>query len=275
MPELPEVETVVRNLQESLPGLSIVRVEVLLPKVVAFPDSAAFRTALPGKAFVDIRRRGKYIIAHLTGGAALVVHLRMSGQLVYQPDGGPLPKHTHIVWHLSRGRLRFTDARQFGRVWLVPAAGLDLVPGLRDLGPEPLDGDFNPEALGRALAGRRRNIKAVLLDQTLVAGLGNIYTDEALHRARIHPGRPAGSLTAHETRALYRAIREVLTEGIAHRGTSVRDYVDGTGREGAFQNLLRVYGRENQPCPRCGAPVARTRIAGRGTYYCPKCQQEK
>jgi len=275
VPELPEVETIVRHLRVALKGLRIVSVDVYLPKVLASPDIVSLQTTLPGKAFLELERRGKYIIAHLAGGAALVVHLRMSGQLVYEPEGGPLPKHTHIVWRLNRGRLRFTDPRQFGRVWLVPADRLQLVPGLRDLGAEPLDSTFRLETLAKALSGRKRSVKAVLLDQTLIAGLGNIYTDEALHRAQIHPVRPAGSLTARETRALYQAIREVLQEGIAYGGTSVRDYVDGTGQEGSYQNLLRVYGRNHQACPRCGQPIARIKVGGRGTYFCPHCQPER
>ncbi|MGQ9755381.1 MAG: bifunctional DNA-formamidopyrimidine glycosylase/DNA-(apurinic or apyrimidinic site) lyase [Desulfotomaculales bacterium] len=274
MPELPEVETVVRCLRVALKGLRIESVDVYLPKVLAFPDTPSFQAALCGKVFLELERRGKYIIACLTDAMALAVHLRMSGQLVYELEEGPLPKHTHIVWHLNRGRLRFTDPRQFGRVWLVPSDRLQLVPGLRDLGTEPLDNSFRLETLANVLSGRKRSIKAVLLDQTLIAGLGNIYTDEALYRAQIHPMRPAGSLTARETHALYQAIREVLREGIAYGGTSIRDYVDGTGQQGSYQNLLRVYGRSHQACSRCGQPIARTKVGGRGTYFCPRCQPE-
>lgn len=269
---MPEVETVVRYLRVALKGLRIKSVDVYLPKALAFPDTASFQAALSGKVFLELKRRGKYIIACLTDAMALVVHLRMSGQLVYEPEGEPLPKHTHILWHLSRGRLRFTDLRQFGRVWLVPADRLELVPGLRDLGVEPLGKGFQVETLAGALSGRRKSIKAVLLDQTLIAALGNIYTDEALYRAQIHPLRPAATLTARETDALYQAIQEVLREGIAHRGTSIRDYVNGTGQAGSYQNLLRVYGREGEACPRCGQPIARIKVAGRGAYFCPRCQ---
>lgn len=275
MPELPEVETIVRNLNVILPGLRVENARVNLPKVVAFPDPAAFQAVLPGKVFEAVKRRGKYIIAYLTEGTALVAHLRVSGQLVYEPGKSLPSKHTHLILYLNGGLLRLTDPRQFARIWLVPAARLDLVPGLRDLGIEPLEKAFRPETLARIIAGRRQKIKPLLLDQKLIAGLGNIYTDEALHRAGIHPARPAATLTAHEARALYQAIREVLQEGIAYGGTSVRDYVDATGREGSYQNLLRVYGREGEACPRCGHLIRRMKLGGRGTYFCPRCQTQE
>ncbi len=273
MPELPEVETIVRHLREKIITARIEDVELILPKVVQTPDPAAFIEMLTGRQFTAVRRRGKYILATLSGKLVLVVHLRMTGQLVFEPDTGDYPKHTHLVLHLSNGRLRFTDLRQFGRFWLVSDSELDTVSGLRDLGVEPLSPCFRQKDFVNALGNRKQRIKALLLNQSFVAGMGNIYTDEALFRSRIHPERKAHELSAREAHALYRAVKNVLEEGIAFGGTSVRDYVDGEGREGRFQDMLRVYGRRGQPCPRCGEPIVRIKAAGRGTYFCPRCQR--
>lgn len=297
MPELPEVETIVRDLRGPLVGQVCKRVAVLRPKVIARPTPEEFAPLLENRKILDLRRRGKYILAELSGGWVLVLHLRMTGQLVYheggqrpevrsqKQEGGdrmpsdfrPLaseifPKHTHLVFYLDRGVLRFTDLRQFGRVSLVPEQELGDLPGLRDLGIEPLNAEFTAEGFADSLNRSRRMIKPLLLDQTFLAGLGNIYTDEALHRAGVHPERPAGGLEAREAHALYRTIREVLTDGLTFGGTSVQHYVDGSGKPGRFQELLRVYGKQGVPCPACGTPVERIRCGGRGTHYCPTCQ---
>lgn len=272
MPELPEVETIVRHLRETVVTAVIEQVEVILPKVIRTPDPAVFTQMLTNRQVTAVRRRGKYILLGLSGDLVLVVHLRMTGQLIYEPAGGAYPKHTHVVLHLSAGRLRFTDLRRFGRFWLVPIAELDTVSGLRDLGVEPLSPGFRSGDFVAALGRRRGMIKALLLNQCFIAGMGNIYTDEALFRARIHPQRKANEISAAQARNLYRAMQKVLQEGIAFGGTSVRDYVDGRGREGRFQDMLRVYGRRGEPCPRCGEPIARIKTAGRGTYFCPHCQ---
>ncbi|MDI6710610.1 MAG: bifunctional DNA-formamidopyrimidine glycosylase/DNA-(apurinic or apyrimidinic site) lyase [Thermoanaerobacterales bacterium] len=275
MPELPEVETIVRGLGRHLPGRSIRNVHLFRESVIARPDPRRFAALLAGRRIEQVTRRGKYILMRLSGGLVLAAHLRMTGQLVYQDESSALPRHTHAVLELDRGILRFTDPRRFGRLWLVPEDELDKVSGLAGLGMEPLDGAFAEPAFRDRLRGRRRGIKSLLLDQRFIAGLGNIYTDEALYRACIHPARAAGDLSARETRALYRAIKDVLAEGINHGGTSVRDYVDASGAEGRFQARLLVYGRKDRPCPRCGRPIARTVCAGRGTYYCPRCQEEE
>lgn len=273
MPELPEVETIVRDLGTRLTGLVVERAEVLLPKVVAAPSPAEFARLIKGREILGLSRRGKYILVELSPAWALILHLRMTGQLVYRPASSePRPKHTHLVLHLDQGLLRFTDLRQFGRVWLVPAREVRRVPGLPELGVEPLGAEFVAEDFVRRLARSRRMIKPLLLDQTFLAGLGNIYTDEALHRAGIHPERPAAGLDAREARTLYRVIREVLAEGVDYRGTSVQHYVDGAGRQGRFQENLRVYGKKGVPCPACGTPVQRIRCGGRGTHLCPDCQ---
>lgn len=272
MPELPEVETIVRDLRGRLVGRRIERVEVVLPKVVAAPAPEEFVRLVAGRRITGIGRRGKYLLVNLDGGWVLVLHLRMTGQLVYTIDPEPFPKHTHLMLYLDRGLLRFTDLRQFGRVRLVPEDELDRVPGLRELGVEPLGPKFTEADFVARLRRSRRMIKPLLLDQTFLAGLGNIYTDEALHRAGIHPERDASGLADGEARALYHAIREVLAEGINFRGTSVQHYVDGAGQPGRFQDILRVYGKQGVPCPACGTPVQRIRCGGRGTHYCPHCQ---
>lgn len=274
MPELPEVETIVRGLGPILKGRAIRRVHVLQENVVAYPSPEDFRRELTGRRIGRLSRRGKYILLHLSGGLILTIHLRMTGQLVYQPEAGSLPKHTHVALELDSGLLRFTDTRRFGRLWLISEAETDKVSGLSALGVEPLNKEFTEDSFKELLRGRRGRIKSLLLDQHLIAGLGNIYTDEALHRAGIHPARSAADLSARETRALYQAVREILTEGIAHGGTSIRDYVDAAGEEGHFQKKLRVYGRGGKPCARCGRPITRTVCAGRGTYYCPHCQKQ-
>lgn len=273
MPELPEVETIVRHLRETIITTDVEKVEPLLPKVIHTPDPVDFVAQLTGKQITAVRRRGKYILISLSGNAVLVVHLRMTGQLVFEPQGGDYPKHTHLVLHLSDGRLRFTDLRQFGRFWLVPETELHTVSGLRDLGVEPLSPGFKQKDFTAALGGRRGKIKALLLNQCFIAGMGNIYTDEALFRSRIHPERKANEISLHEAQGLYRAVKEVLKEGIAFGGTSVRDYVDGEGKEGRFQDMLRVYGRKGESCPRCGETIMRIKTAGRGTYFCPRCQR--
>lgn len=272
MPELPEVETIVRDLGARLTGLMVERAEVLLPKVVAAPAPEEFARLIAGQKILGLSRRGKYILIELSGGWVLILHLRMTGQLVYTTVLEPFPKHTHLVLHLDQGVLRFTDLRQFGRASLVPAREVRRVPGLRELGVEPLGAEFVKEDFIRKLARSRRMIKPLLLDQTFLTGLGNIYTDEALHRAGIHPERRAADLDTREAGTLYQAIREVLAEGVAFRGTSVQHYVDGSGQRGRFQEILRVYGKKGVPCPVCGVPIERIRCGGRGTHYCPECQ---
>lgn len=273
MPELPEVETVVRNLHNRIVGARIEKVELIMPKVISRPDPVTFTKLIEGREITGIGRRGKYILISLTGDLVLVIHLRMTGQLVFNPTPQPYPKHTHLVLHLSNGHLRFTDLRRFGRFWLVPADELDTVSGLKDLGVEPLTPAFRIKEFCDVLSRRKQKIKALLLDQSLIAGMGNIYTDEALFRSRIHPERQAAEVSMKEARALFRAVKAILNEGIAFGGTSVRDYVDAEGNEGRFQDMLRVYGKKGQSCPRCGEPIRRIKAAGRGTYFCPRCQK--
>ncbi|WP_027718858.1 bifunctional DNA-formamidopyrimidine glycosylase/DNA-(apurinic or apyrimidinic site) lyase [Desulfovirgula thermocuniculi] len=274
MPELPEVETIAKSLSASLPGLVIEKVEVLNSQVIAAPGSGEFCRLVAGRKILGLSRRGKYLLMSLSGDLVLAVHLRMTGRLIHTGPGEPLARHTHLIFFLQNGtQLRYADTRRFGRLWLLAPGSLSTHPGIGSLGVEPLSPQFTPAYLAGALAGRRTRLKSLLLDQRVVAGLGNIYADEALHRAGLHPLRPACTLTGEEVEALHAAIREVLREGIAARGTTVRDYTDGRGQAGTFQEKLRVYRRQGQPCPRCGKPIARLVLGGRSSYFCPGCQR--
>ncbi|MFX4261348.1 bifunctional DNA-formamidopyrimidine glycosylase/DNA-(apurinic or apyrimidinic site) lyase [Pelotomaculum propionicicum] len=274
MPELPEVETVNRTLQPKLTGLKFTDVQVLLPKIVRTPEPGEFIKIIRNKKILDVSRRGKYLLISLSGGYTLAVHLRMTGRLVYSPDNLPPTKHTHVVFHLDNGhRLTFADMRQFGGLWLVPTSALKDLSGFKDLGIEPLGEQFTRDFLKKELRRRRARIKPLLLDQTFIAGLGNIYTDEALHRAGVDPERLATTLTSRETTKLHHAVKDVLMEGIEHRGTTFRDFLDGDGRAGGYQERLRVYNREGKPCPRCGQAIKRKKVGGRSSYYCPSCQK--
>jgi formamidopyrimidine-DNA glycosylase len=263
-----------RSLQKNLTGLAITGVTINLSKVIRLPGAEEFKSALTGRSIESFGRRGKYLLIHLSGGYTLVIHLRMTGRLVYADPGDELPRHTHVILQLDNGReLRFTDIRQFGRMILIPTESLGEAPELRDLGREPLEKGFTRDFLRKELRRRRTRLKALLLDQTFIAGLGNIYVDEALHRARLHPERLANSLNPREVTRIFHAIQEVLEEGINNRGTSFRDYVDGDGRSGNYQELLRVYSREGHPCPNCRKPINRIKVSGRSTYFCPCCQK--
>ncbi|MEW6171929.1 MAG: DNA-formamidopyrimidine glycosylase [Bacillota bacterium] len=275
MPELPEVETIRRQLNDKITGLTIIDCAVYLEKTVRKPSPEVFRNQIRGRKILGVSRRGKYLLFSLDGGYSLIVHLRMTGQLIWENDTEPLPRHTHLVFHLDRGRLRLTDLRQFARVSLLAAEECKKQAGLDKLGPEPLESEFSENYLAAVLQKSRRRLKPLLLEQQTVAGVGNIYADESLYRAGLHPNRVASDLSIREASALYSAIKEVLQEGIAHRGTSLRNYVDADGREGTHQDFLKVHGRAGRPCPRCNTPVQKIRLGGRGTYFCPECQKEK
>jgi formamidopyrimidine-DNA glycosylase len=271
MPELPEVETTARDLRPHLLGQTITRAHVLWARTVAEPDVNVFQNELPGRRIIGVSRRGKYLVFILDAGAVLICHLRMTGRLRVEPPGSPALSDPHVrAWfELSDGRrLVFTDSRKFGRMWLVADTG----PVLDKLGPEPLERSFDVASLGDRLHRRRVAIKALLLDQSVVAGLGNIYADEVLFRARIHPLRRAAGLTDSEIERLHAAIVEVLGAAIGGRGTTLRDYRPPFGERGNYQNELQVYQRTDQPCPRCGEPIQRIRVTQRSTHFCPNCQ---
>ncbi len=275
MPELPEVETYVRELTPLLAGRRVGAAQVFWPRTIAAPDVATFQTQIIGQEFATFGRRGKYMLLGLASGATLIVHLRMTGHLQVEPASVTPDKHTHVMLDLDSGeRLLFRDARKFGRIWLVD----DSAPVLARLGPEPLSDDFSPGGLGALLAGRQAAIKALLLDQTIVAGVGNIYADEALFRAGIHPLRSGGGLTEVEVVRLYAAVCAVLADGIAAAGSSlgvssIQNYQRPSGAPGSFQEQHRVFQRTGQPCLVCGAPIARIVVAQRSSHFCPHCQK--
>lgn len=271
MPELPEVETVRRTLLPHILGRTICSLLVLREGSVAGIAPAALEAKVVGGLFCRAVRRGKYLGLILQGRGYLVLHLRMTGRLVVRPASEPHEKHLCLALGLDDGQeLRFVDQRRFGKVyWADSQQGFAAV---AKVGVEPLSAEFTPDVLARCLRGSRMRLKAALLDQGRLAGLGNIYADESLFRAGIHPERPAGSLTEIEVERLWRGIREALTAALENGGTTLRDYVDGDGRPGSNQYHLLVYGKAGKPCPKCGSPLMRLRVAGRGTVYCPGCQ---
>lgn len=273
MPELPEVETVADDLRRQLIGRRFAAASITWPRTLAEPDPETLTVRLADREVLHVGRRGKYLIIALDSGESLIIHLRMTGRLAIVPDDSPamIDGHVRARFALTDGHtLVFTDARKFGRVWLVD--DIERVTG--KLGPEPLDWTFTAKLLRERLDGRRTAMKALLLDQTVVAGLGNIYADEALFMAEIHPLRPAASLSDDEVGRLHAAIQFVLRESVEERGTMLRDYRTPYGPDGAYQNRLRVYQQTGHPCPRCGTPVERIRVTQRSTHFCPRCQPE-
>ncbi len=278
MPELPEVETIVRGLREPLVGRQFTGVRVGWEKLIARPrpelaegpSAEEFKRGLVGQRILGVKRRGKYLIFVLSGGGSLIAHLRMTGRLLIKSRGDELDKHDHLIFELDDGReLRFNNVRKLGRVYLVD----DENKIVGKLGPEPLDDDFTPADFAALLSARRGMIKSLLLNQRFMAGVGNIYADEALFAACIHPERRADTLTVEEIEHLYGAIRQVLRQGIENGGTTLSAYRDAEGREGRNQEYLQVSRNTGQPCPRCGTPIKRTVVGGRGTYFCPRCQK--
>ena len=271
MPELPEVETLRRQLEATLLGKAIISVELSrdAPQLVRGMTREEFAGAIHGRRIAGIRRRGKWLIFDLSGGLKFVMHLRMTGRLLLRTATDAPDPYLHARLMLDDGReLRWCDARKFGTWNLVT----DLVEVTGSLGPEPFGDEFSPEALLAAATGRRAPIKAFLLDQRRVAGLGNIYVDEALWRAGIHPLREAGSLTLDEARRLCDSIVDVLHASLDSGGSSMRDYLDTAGRRGRFQDYWQVYKRAGQPCYRCSSEIVKIRVSGRGTHLCPVCQ---
>ena len=273
MPELPEVETVRTSLEPVLLGRTFERVAIDDPRLTRPFDPQAVARELEGERVASVERRGKYLVVRFESGRVLLVHLRMTGSFRHVPVGVPADgPHTRAVVRLDDGSdVTYRDVRRFGTWLLVEPSELDTYLAAR-LGEEPLARGFGPAALAARLANRRAPLKAALLDQRTLAGLGNIYVDEALWRARLHPLRPANSLDADEVRALHRGIRAALRMGIARQGATLRDYAQPDGTRGSMQHEFKVYGREGEPCDRCGTPIAKTRAGGRGTWYCPTCQ---
>jgi formamidopyrimidine-DNA glycosylase len=267
MPELPEVETIVRQLRAPCIGQRIERVTLKWKRHVATPSAAQFARRIQGQHIQHLSRRAKYLVFGLTHDY-LLIHLKMSGDLKVVPSTTPPDKHAHTIFHFDNGtELRFSDIRKFGRVYLVT----DLEAVTESLGPEPLTDSFTAKTLGQLLSKRHRQMKPLLLDQTVLAGLGNIYVDESLHRAKIHPLRSSDSLTRNEVKALWRSIRHTLTVAIENHGSSI----DWMYRGGEHQNHLRAYGRTGQPCPVCRTRIQRILVGQRSTHFCPRCQRQK
>ncbi|NOX61064.1 MAG: bifunctional DNA-formamidopyrimidine glycosylase/DNA-(apurinic or apyrimidinic site) lyase [Chloroflexi bacterium] len=266
MPELPEVQTILDALAPLIWEQVIVDVSVLWPGVVDRPSVDEFVAAVRGRRVVQTSRRGKYMLFQLDDACWLIMHLRMTGNMRVVFREEPVQPHDRLVFHLENGRdWRFNDTRKFGRAYLV--SDPDEVVG--KLGPEPLDESFSAAYFIEKLAGRRAAIKTLLLDQRIVAGVGNIYADEALFRARVHPLRAAGSLQPREIAALVDAVKGVIAQALDEMGTTLRDYRRPDGSVGEFQNSLQVFRRTGRPCPRCGAMIERIVVGGRATHFCP------
>jgi len=273
MPELPEVETIRQSLLPLLTGQQVVDSEVNLPKLLQNVSAAEFSRIMSDRVVQGIRRRGKYLLFQLSGEHTLVIHLRMTGQLRYTAADLPRVPHTHIVLKLASGHeLRYVDIRQFGYWFLAPDNEITAVARMDRLGVEPLSPEFTVARLASLLAGKRGRIKPVLLNQHIVAGIGNIYADEALFLAGLRPDRIAGKLALGEVARLHAAVTGVLAQGVKLRGTTFSDYIDGLGQQGSFQHQLKVYGRTGKACVKCGDSITRLVLAGRGTHYCQQCQ---
>ncbi|KRM91843.1 DNA-formamidopyrimidine glycosylase [Fructilactobacillus florum] len=272
MPELPEVETVRNGLTELVVGATIKKVEVLYPKMINL-DADQFIKKLTNKEILKIDRRGKYLLFRLSGRLTLVSHLRMEGKYEVQSIGTERPKHTNVVFQLNDGReLRYKDTRMFGKMALVPNDQVYNLSGLNKIGPEPTEHDLSFTYLKEKLQGSHRKIKAFLLDQSKVAGLGNIYCDEVLWLTKIHPEQPTNYLNDQTITALRANIIAEIARAIQGHGTTVHSYSNAYGEAGKFQNQLHAYGRQGEPCDRCKTPLVKIKVAQRGTTYCPKCQ---
>ena len=274
MPELPEVETIRRRLAPVLEGATIERAEIVDPRLTRPVDPRLVANALVGERIMSLERRGKYLLWRLESGRTLVVHLRMTGSLRHAPAGDlPDDAYRRATLALDTGAaVGYRDVRRFGTWELLEEDHLRPYLEMR-LGPEPLASSFSASRLALLAAGRTTPVKAFLLDQRRIAGVGNIYADEALWRAQIHPLRPAGELGADEIARLHRALRAALRKGIERQGSTLRDYVTPDGNGGTMQHEFHVYGRLGEPCDRCGHPIERIVVGGRGTWFCPHCQR--
>jgi formamidopyrimidine-DNA glycosylase len=268
MPELPEVETIKNELLPHVLNRTIQSVDIFWDKMVKQPSPKEFRQQVVGQKITTLSRRGKYLFFHLSGGAVLIMHMKMTGSLVLNPKD---TKYACAIINLDNGTaVYFHDPRKFGKMWLEK----DTKTVISQLGPEPLDKDFTPAALSLILSKRTAPIKPVLLDQSIIAGIGNMYADESLFAAKIHPEKPACKLTKTEVARLYKAIQSVLLKALDKKGASVRNYIRPDGQPGTAHDEFNVAHGVGKTCPRCGTPIKRIVVRGRGTYICPKCQPE-
>lgn len=273
MPELPEVETIRRVLEPQIKGLTITEVTVNRPEVIGHPTAEEFCQTLKRQTIGAMTRRGKFLSVLLDSGNYFVLHLRMTGCLLLAPAGFPAEKHTHIVFHLSSGdELRFSDTRRFGRFWLLHKGEHDTYSGMDKLGLEPLDGGLTADYLRQHFGKRKKAIKECLLDQSGIAGIGNIYSDEILFAAKIHPALPANRLTITEWERLAAAVPERLAYFIEKNALTPAEYLKSKGKDYRNTPFLQVYGHGGEPCPNCGAALCRITIGGRSSVYCPACQ---
>lgn len=274
MPELPEVETVRRGLEKLILGKKISNIDIRYPKMIK-TDLDQFQKELPGQVVKSTGRRGKYLLFYLTD-KVLISHLRMEGKYFYYPDQVPERKHAHVLIHFEDGgTLVYEDVRKFGTMELLAPELLDAYFVSKKLGPEPTEQDFDLEIFRGALKKSKKPIKSHLLDQTLVAGLGNIYVDEVLWRAKVHPASPSQSLTRAEATAIHEQTIEVLGQAVEKGGSTIRTYTNAFGEDGTMQDFHQVYDKAGQACSRCGSIIEKIQLGGRGTHFCPKCQRRK
>ena len=272
MPELPEVETVRRGLEKLILGKKITIIDIRYPKMIK-TDLDQFQKELPGQVVKSMGRRGKYLLFYLTD-KVLISHLRMEGKYFYYPDQVPERKHAHVFIHFEDGgTLVYEDVRKFGTMELLAPELLDSYFISKKLGPEPSEQDFDLESLKLALKKSKKPIKTHLLDQTLVAGLGNIYVDEVLWRAQVHPASPSQSLTRAEATAIHDQTIVVLGQAVEKGGSTIRTYTNAFGEDGTMQNFHQVYDKTGQACSRCGTMIEKFQLGGRGTHFCPQCQR--
>ncbi|MDL4840652.1 DNA-formamidopyrimidine glycosylase [Aquibacillus rhizosphaerae] len=273
MPELPEVETIRKTLKQLVVNKTIKEVSVYWPNIIKQPDDVeAFKHLLAGEKIDDIKRKGKFLLFELTN-FVLVSHLRMEGKYGVFKETEPVIKHTHVIFHLSNGeQLRYNDVRKFGTMHLFEKGAELMSKPLSQLGPDPFEDSFNLDIFYESIHKSDRVIKSILLDQTIIAGLGNIYVDETLYKAGIHPMRKGSDLTKAEVEQIQHFAVETLAEAVEQGGTTIRSYVNTQGQIGMFQQQLYAYGQENKPCKKCGNPIAKTKVAGRGTHICNTCQ---
>lgn len=275
MPELPEIETIKCVIEPQIQGLCIETVDVSRPEVVAHPTADAFGRGLLGQTISSMERRGKFLSIYLGNESRIILHLRMTGCLLVTPTGYPLDKHTHMVMRFQNGtELRFIDPRRFGRFWLIEKGGEDTYSGIGRLGLEPLSAACNAAYLQAKFGRRKRAVKACLLDQSVIAGIGNIYSDEILFRAKINPSAPANRLSEEDWERLAAEIPQCLYDFIEKNRISPEEYLESKGQDYRNTPFLRVYGHAGEPCPNCGETLVRTVIGGRSSVYCPRCQKD-
>ncbi|MFH5810390.1 DNA-formamidopyrimidine glycosylase [Companilactobacillus sp. FL22-1] len=272
MPEMPEVETVRRGLNSQVKGRKITHVEIRYQNLIT-GDVKQFSEFVTGATITDVGRRAKFLLIHLDNGYTIISHLRMEGRYRISADPSAIDKHSHAIFSLDNGeKMIYNDVRKFGRMQLWPTAELSTNKSIMKLGPEPLSPDFTFEKLKPRIMRHRKDIKTVLLDQSGLSGLGNIYVDEVLWQVKIHPQTPANHLNDEDIKAIIVASNQEMESAIANGGSTVRSYIDATGHKGNMQNSLKVYGKEGTPCPRCKTEIEKIKVGGRGTHFCPKCQ---